>query len=700
MPKEYSFVIIVVAVVGLHSINFPFICVRFSTNLVLCSYPQALLHLVLQFFLLVVVVPVSHAQDQNEAVTEAVSKVLSFQFINPDSTVLYARQASRLAKKQGDESTRIVVESLAAVAEVDRGHIQEGFRQANSLFQQAQRLGDSAALAYSKFALGSAVGQQITRKVYDSVNLPYAIHILQESVKYGRAKNDSTLLVEALNATGRIYRRRQIFDSALTYHKEAQTLAYFLKLPRPEGWAWNSMSICYVGLNNLPKALLCALQGLALREQAKINYSIAISHRQVSSVYSKMGNQKLAKEYAQKNLLWAEKARNILETVEALERVSEVYEAEGNFQQALTYRKRFEQEQDSLVKIEYRSDLNEALEEAELVRVTAEKKILEQEQIQERILQQRLWLVIGLVLVIGAALAYIAYISRKTKRQVEKRNTELLEANSVIAHQNLELKQQAEELTKTSKLLMEYNSSLNNAVQFLEERESEKSELFDIFANDFSTPLTAVREYAEQIEKRLAETSVAPEETIEASKNLVQTSDKMLDLVKNLLEINRMESYGERIFLIPRLVAPMLEATVWKYKVPAEEREISIHFTNTTPESIVLSDEQALATALEILMTNALAVTENNGNIWVRVESRNMKLRIEIEDEGSIRTHEEVKKIFGKYIRLSPREAVGEKTGVELSVVKKFIEGMKGKVWYEGKFDKGATFVIELPKEA
>jgi two-component system, sensor histidine kinase and response regulator len=55
-------------------------------------------------------------------------------------------------------------------------------------------------------------------------------------------------------------------------------------------------------------------------------------------------------------------------------------------------------------------------------------------------------------------------------------------------------------------------------------------------------------------------------------------------------------------------------------------------------------------------------------------------------------------KLLGKFARLSARPT-GDKhsTGLGLSIVKKMVEAMSGRVWCESELVKGATFIVEVP---
>ena len=69
-----------------------------------------------------------------------------------------------------------------------------------------------------------------------------------------------------------------------------------------------------------------------------------------------------------------------------------------------------------------------------------------------------------------------------------------------------------------------------------------------------------------------------------------------------------------------------------------------------------------------------------------------------MQDQGPGLSAEDQKKLFGKFARLSAKPTGGEHSiSLGLSIVKKMVEAMNGKVWCESELGKGATFSVEFP---
>jgi signal transduction histidine kinase len=115
---------------------------------------------------------------------------------------------------------------------------------------------------------------------------------------------------------------------------------------------------------------------------------------------------------------------------------------------------------------------------------------------------------------------------------------------------------------------------------------------------------------------------------------------------------------------------------------------------------MVFADRQAVVQILDNLISNAVKYSPYGKQVFLRVLSTTQLVRVEVQDEGEGISEEDMTKLFGKFTRLSARPTGGEhSTGLGLSIVKKMVEAMRGRVWCESVSGQGATFIVELPTE-
>ncbi|MSU63222.1 MAG: ATP-binding protein, partial [Pedosphaera sp.] len=103
----------------------------------------------------------------------------------------------------------------------------------------------------------------------------------------------------------------------------------------------------------------------------------------------------------------------------------------------------------------------------------------------------------------------------------------------------------------------------------------------------------------------------------------------------------------------------------------------------------------------ENLLSNAVKYSPPEKSIFVRLAMNADGVRFEVRDEGPGLSAEDQKKLFGKFARLSAKPTGGEhSTGLGLSIVKRMVESMDGKVWCESELGRGATFIVQFPQLA
>ncbi len=228
----------------------------------------------------------------------------------------------------------------------------------------------------------------------------------------------------------------------------------------------------------------------------------------------------------------------------------------------------------------------------------------------------------------------------------------------------------------------------------------EKDEFLGIAAHDLKNPLAGILSSAELMERFFPN-----ERTHRFTSMIVSASNQMLDIITNLLDVNRIET-GMLNLHFESVNLDMLDTIVEEYQSRATEKGIIVHYEAPQRDTAwVHGDKQCLRQIFDNLISNAVKYSPQWKNVWIRVlrnTSNNARtIRVEIQDEGQGLSEQDKKKLFGKFARLSAQPTGGENsTGLGLSIVKKLVEMHNGKVWCESEADKGvpgATFIVELP---
>jgi signal transduction histidine kinase len=128
----------------------------------------------------------------------------------------------------------------------------------------------------------------------------------------------------------------------------------------------------------------------------------------------------------------------------------------------------------------------------------------------------------------------------------------------------------------------------------------------------------------------------------------------------------------------------------------AKQKSIQLH-TSVADQLHVLLDKGYAEEVIENLLSNAIKFSPAGKNIFVKLTSSNNTALCEVRDEGPGLNEEDKKKLFKKYQRLSATPTGNESsTGLGLSIVKKFVNAMKGQIWCESEVGNGASFFVKF----
>ncbi len=276
-----------------------------------------------------------------------------------------------------------------------------------------------------------------------------------------------------------------------------------------------------------------------------------------------------------------------------------------------------------------------------------------------------------------------------------------------------------EELLETVRISFEHhdistrNKELADALARLEELNRDKTELMGIVAHDLKNPMGAIQTISDMMIHQGSEFS--KEEHDDFLQLINDAATRALDLIKMLLSLEAMEQGSVTIECEVLEIANIIEALVHHYKPIAEQKSIRLHLEQPTALSAFI-ESQTLHQVLDNLLSNAIKYSPSNKNVWIKVSTRLEpkylpepdqivlmpdSVYIIVEDEGPGFTENDKSSLFGKFARLSAQPTGGESsTGLGLSIVKRYVEAMKGNIWLISEVNQGAAFVVSLPQNA
>lgn len=270
----------------------------------------------------------------------------------------------------------------------------------------------------------------------------------------------------------------------------------------------------------------------------------------------------------------------------------------------------------------------------------------------------------------------IALENANVYRELELQSESLKKANTNIGEQN--------------KLIEEQNKQLVNINE-------EKNNLMRILAHDLRNPLATAMSMTELVRYEKKNLSA---EQYHASEIIWRGLNRMNDMIRKILDIKAAESQKVNLDLeiinCNELVNPMQKL----FAASAESKGISLQIGSNGSEPMIKADRPYLLQIMENLISNALKFSSAHSSVFVNVIDREDVVRISVKDEGPGIPQKEMRDLFKKYHKLSPKPTGGEQSiGLGLSIVKKYVEVMNGKVWCESSVGKGSEFIVEFKKE-
>lgn len=178
--------------------------------------------------------------------------------------------------------------------------------------------------------------------------------------------------------------------------------------------------------------------------------------------------------------------------------------------------------------------------------------------------------------------------------------------------------------------------------------------------------------------------------------NMKSSAQHLLALVTSLLDYHRLEA--GKIDLHPVAFNPHeLLTDIYNSFLPlAEKKQLQLDFKEKLPETLTLEgDPFRIRQIVENLLSNALKFTAAGG-ITLQAEYHGNQFVFSVSDTGCGMTASEQERIFKEFTRLSSAQGQ-EGFGLGLSITRKLVELLLGRIDIESAPGKGSTFKVSMP---
>ena len=243
-------------------------------------------------------------------------------------------------------------------------------------------------------------------------------------------------------------------------------------------------------------------------------------------------------------------------------------------------------------------------------------------------------------------------------------------------------------------------AQLNVAKENAERANRAKSDFLSSMSHEIRTPLNAVVGLSEDIVTR----ENCPENIKEDLKDIVSASHTLLEIVGNIMDINKIESDKLEIIEVPYNFKEEIEslARLNAVRIGDKPIQLKVNIAEDIPYELI-GDKGHVKEIIYNLLSNAIKYTDN-GLVELNAKCINRNdectLIISVMDTGRGIKAENINKLFTKFERLDiEKNSTIEGTGLGLAITKKLLDIMGGRINVESEFGKGSIFIVTIPQK-
>ena len=219
----------------------------------------------------------------------------------------------------------------------------------------------------------------------------------------------------------------------------------------------------------------------------------------------------------------------------------------------------------------------------------------------------------------------------------------------------------------------------------------------DLIANvshELKTPITAIRAMAEVLHDDMAKDAKSRRAY---SSKIIEESDKLEQLVLDILELSRLQSKREEFQKVHVYADGIIPPVVDRYMMLCGDLGITLDVSGLQLSEVpqLYTDIEKVVTLLNILLDNAVKFTGEGGCIWISSQIGPKYTTFCIRDNGPGIRNEDVRRIFDRFYKADTAHN-SSGSGLGLAIADEIAKGLEEKLWVESKYGSGSSFYFTI----
>lgn len=306
------------------------------------------------------------------------------------------------------------------------------------------------------------------------------------------------------------------------------------------------------------------------------------------------------------------------------------------------------------------------------------------------------WLFVRLIVALGLAVLAGAWLGRKFTKPL----MQLAKGAEAFHSGDFEYRIPASgknEFTAVATTMNDMAWQVSEHIEELEKDAQRRRQFLADIAHELRSPVTTMRTMAGALQDGLAEEPVRRERAVAA---LARTSERMLRLVQDLMELANLDLNELPLNLRQTDIRDLIESTMQSYDAEAATAGVILHPLEQSDPIRIMIDPDRITQVLVNIIGNAVNYAGNGAEVKVSIMEDGDSVRIEICDTGKGIPAKDMPYVLDPFYRAdSARTPSDCHSGLGLSIASRLIEAHGGKLTISSEEGKGTRVSILLLRE-